>query len=347
MSTFATLKDKPFSQKIVLVEIDLPQNHYVFINYEAGIWFYQFYWAGVTVTGSDGLIGYYDNEIPEINAIGSVKVDNETYTSVSSIADVRLQEKSFKFERGTQKLYIHFGDSEHPLNKIVALGLTSGFSNSPVIVDGRPKSSYYNDIFYSPRIKSIPQINKQKDPLSYGLIAFQGGNIELDNTDGYFDDFVENDIFGQPVRILIGFDDLDYAQYRKVFTGYIEDFTVTRTSFSVSAQDKRKSLSRQLPVNRFTVADYSDLNENSVDKPKPIAWGAVRGAPCVCLDEDGSPANYSFMFLDTTYHPASALTTVYVDGEAVAVASSNLAAGTFTISSANYSPGQEVTADFT
>jgi hypothetical protein len=347
MSTFATLKDKPISQKIVLVEIDLPQDQEIFLNYEAGIWFYQFFWNAATITGSDGLIGYYEGEIPEVNAIGSLKVNNESYTQVSEIQDVRDNNKSFNFDRGTQRLYIHFDGYEPPLDKVVTLGLTSGFSNSPQIVDGRPKLSYYNDIFYAPRIKSIPQINKQKDPLSYGLIAFQGGNIELDNTDGYFDDFVENDIFGQPVRILIGFDDLDYAQYRKVFTGYIEDFTVTRTSFSITAQDKRKSLSRELPTNRFTVADYSDLNEDSVDKPKPLAWGAVRGAPCVCLDEDGAPANYSFMFLDTTNHPANALTAAYVDGEAVAIASSDLSAGTFTIASANYTPGQEVTADFT
>lgn len=347
--SFLSSNQSPANKKIVLVEIDIPQIQRVWINYEAGIWFYKFNWSGITVTGSDGLIGYYSDEVPEINNIGSMKVEATNFIKVSVLAELRAQEGSFYWDRGTQTVYAHFVDWHHPLSKIISVGLTSGFSTSARFDEnGRPLDSYFNDIYYRPCVRSIPAISKRKDPLFFGIMMFQGASITLDNQDGYFGDYVDNKIFGQPIKVLYGVDDIIYDEYETIFSGFVEKVTIDYTKFTIQIQDARKFLSRKIPINRFEKSDYPNLSDDSVNIVKPIAYGVVRDAPCICTNEDEvTPANYTFMFMDTEFHTAVEFTQAYAEGEKKAVVSSDLAAGTFVLSNANYDPGQEVTADFT
>ena len=336
--------------KIILVEIDLPVLREYFVNTEAGIWTTRINWDSVTIIGSDGLVGYYTNEIATINNIASLLVDDEAYTAVESMADLRTQNKSFLFEFGCQKVHIHFDTWHLPLDRIIRLGAVAGFCDKAQIDSaGRVIGSYYGGIYYRPCIskEGVPSFKKSKDPLFFGLLAYEGGNITFINDDGYFDGFAEGDVFGQPCRIKVGFNSLDYDDFRQVFSGFIEELSRDREEFSLSVKDPRKFLTRKLPTNVFSVDDYPDMDPDNENVRKPLAWGSVKNAPCYCLnDKAGAPASYSFMFLDTEFWEAHELTTVRVEGEVKVPATVNLAAGTFTLALANYDPGDDVMADF-
>ena len=347
--SFADYQNLPVSKKIVLFEIDLPvageNANDVLLNYEAGIWFNTLHPGVVYVTGSDGQIGYYDNQsVDDLKDVSSVKVGIVDYLKVSSMAELRQQKEAFYYDTTTTKLYIHFTGTEQPLDKRIVIGVFFGFCDQV-----SSTGCYYNNSYYEPRIKSIPSINKQKDRMFFGLMQYNGGSVTLDNSDGYFDNFSQLNAFRQKAVIRFGFDGMAYSDFRTVFTGYVEKYSYDFGKFTINLQDMRKLLSRKIPTNYLNKTNYPYLADDNVDKVKPIAYGVVRGAPCICLNSEQSGASvYTFLLADTTYNAVSSIQAVYIDGKATALYTPDLAAGTFTLASAYVSDNLgDVTADFT
>jgi len=348
--SFTTEKNKTDSNKIVLVEIDFPIEYADFINYEAGIWFMNLTPGTVTVEGSDGQIGFYgDQNTKKYNEIGSLTVDNTIYLKVDDLDELRAQDSSFYYDNGNTTLYIHFEDWHHPLGKIIMLGIVNGFS----IKDDKQRGAYYNDIYYSPRVLKIPNLTKRKDKLFFGFLQYQTGSISFINSDGFFEDLLEtNNFYGQPVRVFLGFEGFEYEDFRQVYSGYIENYRIDFKKFTISSQDSRKRLSRTLPTRQFSLADYPDINEDNIDKNKPIAYGVVRNAPAILTNENGAEP-FVFMFMDTTDNDAGALTAVYSEGVDItgSVLASDLSAGTFNLSDADTFDADDqlktITCDFT
>jgi len=332
------------TKKITLWEYDSPLILNDLLNYEAGIWFWTITPGVVVVTDDNGNTGYYDYTNSVIYNIQSLLIDGEPYSETTSLADCRLTNKSFYYDTATTYFYVHFDDFEPPLDKIVSVGAAIGFSYG-AFTDGLP---YYNNDYYEPRIKKIFPIKKDKDPLYYGLLKFITGKITASNNDGYFDDWKNRNLFAQATRLLIGNEGDDYSEFKRFFTGYIEDDSTEWTEFQVDLQDIRAGLTRPVASNLLTLADYPKLSDNNVDAPKPVAYGDIYDAPCICLNEEETVATYTFLLCDTEFNPVHSLSKVMVEGVDKTVnATLNASAGTFTLPTAHYNPGQEVTADFT
>lgn len=353
MSAYADLVEQPILEPVVLFEIDIGEPQDFWIALEAGIWMFKVtnVTEGVTYDFQNGAFCYGSFENaggPEdlgtnevIKIVNSFEVAGEQYTSVSGLANLRSTNKSFYYDAATTIIYVHFDGFDPPdvfTNK--KIGVTAGFSTRAI---------YLDDNYYEERLKSAPQISFSKDPLFWGILRFSENTIDLLNGDGYFDDFVQLDIYGQPARVKFGGPDLAYADFRTLFTGYVEKFSVNAERFSVSVADDRKKLSRKLPVNYWDATTYADIKSSNVGKPIPLAWGDIRNAPVVCTNEDesGTPATYSFKICDTTNHPIDAITKVYVNGVEVTPDSTTLATATFVLLTADYDPGDKVTVDFT
>ncbi|MHC4459778.1 MAG: hypothetical protein ACYS0I_22295, partial [Planctomycetota bacterium] len=139
--------------------------------------------------------------------------------------------------------------------------------------------------------------------------------------------------------------------YSTIITAYAEDYEITETEFNLQIQDKRKNFSRKLPTGVFTTAAYSDLADNDVDKPIPLAWGTIRKAPVVCINDSlSAAATYNFKICDTTNHAISTVQTVYVDGVEVTPTAISVGSATFSVSGGSaitqYEPGDACTVDF-
>ncbi len=315
--SFATLKELAASKKIVTLEIDIPVRPEdkidILLNYEPGIWFATLFpdphmeIAGGAISWETGANPYQDYDI------GSVKVNGIDYTHVTTFADLRTQSESYYYDIVTTKLYIHFLDWHQPFGvwalAFILVGQTTGFCNQVDSVNG----AYFNGVYFEPRIKSVPSISKSKDPLFFGVLKFQGGQVTLENSDGYFDKFADLNIVRQPARLQLGFDTLDYDEYWQGPAFYIESYTRTISEYVLKLQDVRKSLSTPIPPNVLTLAAWPNLNENNVNKPKPILYGTARGVPLICLNEmDETAATYQFLLMDTEFHDVTAVSAVYV-----------------------------------
>ena len=268
--SFDSFKDKPSSQKVTLVEIDVGVNQQTWINKEAGIWAFQYTPDASKIY--DGSLGYGDTEDDTYNTaiykIGSVKIDGEVYIEVDDIASLRTNNKSFYYDSSTTFIYIRFDNWNPPeIYSSISLGITSAYANQQIDLDGY---TYYA------RVKGIPNISKKKDALFFGVIQYTGGNITLDNTDGEFGTFIHKDIFSQETRVLFGGDTLTRDDYREGFTGYLEDFDISSGSFTININDKRKFLSRKIPTTYFDSATYPNIKDNLVGKSIPLAYGELR-----------------------------------------------------------------------
>jgi hypothetical protein len=337
MSNFLTDIQSPSTSKIVLFEIDFPCTAGVFINYQAGIWAFKSVATQINVTDNHSVTGYYPVSSGRLYTnINSVKINGSFYTKVSSISAMLTQAESFYFDATLQTIYIRFTNWEWPVYNapIISLGVTSGFSDKVDSING----AYYNDVYYEPRILSVPSISKSKDFLVYGLMVFSGGSVTLNNADGFFDNYNIMNVYGQAVRIKIGFDGYSYSDFYQVYAGYLEDFTIDDMEFNINFSDIRKSLTRNLPVNTVTQTEYPYLDASNEGKYKPLAWGDVYKCPCICLDQGASQSTYTYLFLDTTETGAKSGQTIsvyYVDNNqnyiSITPVSVFLTAGTFVL----------------
>jgi len=168
------------------------------------------------------------------------------------------------------------------------------------------------------------------------------------NGDGYFDDWRDRNLFAQACRLLVGQYGDSYADLEQKFTGNIEDDSRSWDSISIKLEDIRKGLTKPVADNLLTQDDYPYLNDDNVDVPKPIAYGEIFNAECICLNQEESTTNYTFLICDTEFNAVDSLDKVYVEGEEKTPTSTDLANGTFVLTSTQLGgdSSAEVTADF-
>jgi hypothetical protein len=331
---------------IYLFEYDKPisTSTWTWISIEAGIWEITVT-PGVIVDEDDyGMTYYHKNTNEVIYNIQSFRANKAWFTKVTSMASLRSQNKSFLYDFVTTKLRVHFDEWEYPpVDEDVYFGAVQGFAYKHI------GNCYFNNIYYDPRIKSIPTLSRQKDPLFHGLIAFNGGNVQLLNQDAYFDDFADSEMWGQPARVLMGFAGYEYADFQKIFSGYIEDFEYDYDTFTFKIQDARAFLTEELPAWKITAEEFPSAKSDKIDKYIPVAYGEIFRAEPVCVNENDVSGPYQFYICDTTHHAIVSIDAVYADGEEITPSITNLDDGYIFLTSAQCKDGDsfmEILIDF-
>jgi len=292
-----------------IIEIDYPVLITDLFSYQAGIWWCDLTPGTGTITGSDGLIGYWGTRnTVEYNNIKTLTAFLNSYTKYEVLSGCLADDMSFYVDGSI--IYIHFENHEPMLDKITKAGNAHGF------VDYFEK--YYNDLYYDPRVSSVPNISLKKDPFNFGIQSFSNFSVSFINEYGYFDNSNNDDIYSQTIRHLVGNIGDDYEDYHLINEGYIEDFSINRNSFSVKVADKRKALTQKLPLHTFNLIDYPNMSveDSKLGQKIPMSWGGpFLYAPCFCMDTDETYfANHDFIqfkLLDCYYYPMLAEPTIY------------------------------------
>lgn len=338
--TFDELKKYRNSEKIILLELDLPILNDLLIAEQGGIWYKILTPEEISPFGS---VFNPDRNQEVFFDIPSVKViyndEMQIYTKVSSYADLLTQEKGFWYNISNTGIYLHFDNFDPPLDRAIKLGTVNGFCSKV----GSTNKGRYNDLFYEERVKNVPSIKFKKDPVTFGILEHQNVNYGLENTDGFFDDFQFGikQISRQEARLYFGFDTLDRDNFELVHRSIIKDFTRTFSSYTVKGIDFRNQLNKSIPVNTYNTTDYPDMDADDEGEFIPLAYGVIKNAPCMQIDTSAN----TFKMCDTTYNSVvSGSVTAYKDGVAVSSGITyDYDEGTFTLST--YSD-EEITADF-
>lgn len=323
------------------IEIDIPTDPTPIIQHDNFI--YKMTTRNVVdqvIDQTTGEVFFYENQNTSLNKnIQSIFVDGVKYPRVTTFNDLNFKEAVFYFDIEEQILYIRFSDSELLLDKVINVGLTTGFSSSG-------DDSYYNDAPYRKIIAKLPLIRQKTDSLEYNVLKFTPLKFLLANGDGTLDSLAEDDLYGQEMRMYEGDTDNSYNTYDLIYRGAIESFENDFININLTTNDQRKNLSLSLPEVLLTSDSY-DIAEN---RYVPIAYGDIEKAPAIC-STDATPATstHTFYFMDTTYHSATTMYYVYVDGVSVSYSNLSLTEGTFTLTSGQCFDGdnlKEITCSF-
>ena len=337
--TFNELKKLRDSEKIILVELDLPIVNDFLISDQEGIWYKVLTPEEIILFG--GVFNPDRNtfifvDVPSVKVIYNEQISN--YTKTSNRNDLLAQEDSFYYDASTSKIYFHFENFDPPLSRVIKIGAVSGFCDKA----GTVNQGRYNDILYETRVNNVPSIKYKKDPITFGVLQFQNVSYGLNNQDGYFDNLGIRQISRQQARLYFGFDTLDRDDFQLIHTSIIEDFSRSFTNYTIKGIDFRNQLNRSVPDNIYNTTDYPNMDTDDEGEFIPLAYGVIVNAPCIQIDTGTN----TFKMCDTTYNPVKTGTvTAYKDGVAVSSGISyDYTNGTFTLSTYN---DEEITADFT
>lgn len=334
----------PSTKKIVLFEFDKPLFLSDLLNYAPGIWFWILTPGTVVVTDDNGETGYYNYNNETIYTISSLVVGDVSYSSTLTYNDMFATNESFYYDPDTTRIYIHFDNFDPPLDKSLKSGAAYGS------IKGSAVSYNYNSFYYRPDVLTLPTIKKEKDPLTYGFQKFGSGEVTLINSDGEYDDWRSRNMFSQAARILTGDYDAEYKDFDKRFSGFVENDSRNFETISITIQDTRKNLTQPVATNTLNQTDWPNLPDDKVDTVKPVAYGDIFNAECICLnEEESSPTYYTFLLCDTQWNPVkSGSVVVYLNGEIISPYDIDYAAGAFRVVRATVEDDlSSVTADFT
>ena len=332
--------------KIVLFEYDKPIDLDDLLNAESGIWSWVITNELAGVTDDYAVIGYYQYQQTVYYSVKSLVVDKVSYSPTTSLADCRVTNKSFYYDTSFTKIYIHFDSFEPPLNQEIFFGGAVGYSKMPDNVD----QPYFNDVYYEPRLLSVPGVQKSIDPLFFGLLKYFTGSVTLINKDGEFDDWRSRNLYGQPARVMVGDVGDAYLDFDTAFEGFIADDNRDFDEFTIEIEDPRRALTQPIAQNTITITNWVHIKDENEGKVLPVAYGTIRNAESICLNEDeGAPDFYTFLICDTEFNLVDSLDKIYVDGTETAITgAADLTAGTFTMTFASVTGSLgDVTIDFT
>jgi len=330
--TFAQHVEKSVSDPRVLVELDIGFRNIQWVNIGAGIWCVdaENIYAWVDSTLLDGFTAQ------DFGYIGSVQRDGILLDEVTTLAALTNATDSWYYDPAARRLYVCLDSYDEPSIHRLIVGIIHGYSYHEFTPPGAP-------VPYQGRLAGSLKVSVARDPLYYGRLRFGGGGISLINADGEFDTLQQDsELYGNPARIFLGYDDLDYTDYEQIFEGVIETFSVDWDSAQFTIADKRKSLSiNAQPVYAATnpgtlirtllVDYYDEIDYTTVFFDTPV-WvrAAADAAAYTCafdasitnnennnkplIDYIGSICGASFLIFWIT--PAGKFTLRYIDYEA-------------------------------
>jgi hypothetical protein len=157
---------------------------------------------------------------------------------------------------------------------------THGFTTEP---SDTPSNQWYDS-----RLAGTPEFTASMDELFTGRSTSAWGELEVDNSDGELDSWLDDSWDGREVVIKIGDPDWSYSQYGVILTGTIESLEISDDStLRLVIRDRQKELDIPVQESLFTTGD-------SVDQPIPLCYGACSNVPAILID----PANNLYQVHD-------------------------------------------------
>lgn len=331
--TFDQAIAKPYYEPIVLLLVDDYTTPWTtWVNYNSTIW----YCNKSTEYELDGeyIVGMPDVPFSIVNRLfqGGVEL-----IKVYSIAD--MVEGSYFDDVDNNNLYVYTTGNLRPSIAELTIGVQKGYKKGG-------SSNYIGEKYFSDQLKNIPSITKSKSDIYNSKIVFEKTRVILDNSEGDFDTDIQNKTFnGKNCQMYLGFDGLTFSEYKRIYNGFVESSKGSSKELELSLKVDLKQMSKSIPENLFTTTTYPNLDDTNNDEPIPLTYGVLKSIPVVCTNENEGGSSFSFKLCDTTYHAINAIDQVYVGGVAVSHGGEDLTNATFTLTSAQYEAGDEVTAD--
>ncbi|GAH64582.1 unnamed protein product, partial [marine sediment metagenome] len=233
--------------------------------------------------------------------------DNPTYISYAKVGDpdaVQATAKTFHFDYNARILYVHTSDHSDPdagpfLIEAAFWLYFSTHKDKEFTVNGR--LNHYPNYLSK---EDIPDITQEIKPYFEGNFGISSGSIAFKNSTGFFDKiFATYTWMNAKVILKAGSDSFTYAQFKEIFTAYIDQKSCTDTKITFQLRDMRKEMSQSIILNKFTKDAYPGMyNEiegewdEFIGKPIPVRFGFNEAIIPIAIDRK----NLHFKFNDSS-----------------------------------------------
>ena len=341
--------DNNYHNPIWLLEVDADQLQTSFNNHSPGVWYIQLTsFISAPLFGAFWGSQIYNKLIYQVSSVAVTGFDEVVtdYTKRNSISDVQSNAESFYYDQGTTKLYVSFTDYDPwwTFND-VKLFNTIGYSNT----------GYHNGtVYYQPSIISISPLRRQRDPNFYGIGRSNPVTISLANDEDNknIDNILDKQYYAKNSRVKLGFVKSDgsylpFTDFETLYAGKVENIpTVNYDEVEIRLNNNKAFLTRKIPLRVLGDTEYSDISDNKKNKPKPLAFGTIRGAEAICLDKESTDTDHEFIIADCSIWSLNDTgPAVYVDGVLSTYHGYTNTGGTFKIDDTNWN-NKRVTVDF-
>ncbi|WP_409264525.1 hypothetical protein [Pseudomonas sp. KCJK9000] len=180
--------------------------------------------------------------------------------------------------------------SEFPLSVLVgeqtgAYGLTTLYAATQGFISqaaDTPSQTYFEGRLDVP-LRFERSLIGQGEPV--GQAALGWGDIEMINSDGYYDSLVTNSaVDGRRVTVKVGTADFAYGEFGVVFDGTARGWEVDEDRVRLLVRDFGYKL--EIPVQRWLYSGEGGLagDANVIGRPKPLLYGKCLNVSAVLID---------------------------------------------------------------
>ena len=210
--------------------------------------------------------------------------DGEEYVEKGSINEVEATASTFYFDTSAKILYVHTSTGANPSGFFIEGKFWLYMSNKENIT--------FNDNFYLPflSLENIPSVSQEIGHYSGGSFTISSGTISLKNKeiggeyffDKRFADYVWRDA---KVILKIGKPSFTYTQYEEIFTSLIDGVDCNDKLLSLKLKDLRANITGTVSMNKYSLGDFGDMDEDMDGKVIPKVFGTRTVKPA-CIDTE-------------------------------------------------------------
>lgn len=277
-----------------------------------------------------------------IYKVTGVKENGVSLTEQSSIANVDANPGSFYYDAVADRVYVQTTTSATPYNFTLQAVLQFYFSN---------RGKIFNGNYYEPLLSSAPNLSLRVQRRFTGIGQIGGGNIALVNADGFFDAMTDLQWDAGKATVKFGVDrpgqtPMAYADYETVGAWLTRSWRKKDNTFNLSVAEDKIEIKKKIPYTFYDRATYANIREDDVGKAIQIAYGVIKDAEPVLIDTTTNKlkvAGHAIISFDGL-RVKSATTDAW---ETKTFATTDIANGEFTISTGDWTDGQDIAVDFT
>lgn len=209
----------------------------------------------------------YDFTTPALNeddkTILSFFCNNIEYEPAISLANCKATEQTFFWDNAAQALYVH-GVHNQPI--------IGGNYNAGEVLLYSTKGIFYDssNACYLPLLRSNVNITQEADRLVYGKISFVKNKLTFDNSNGDFDQFIDNQMKGSDCFLI------DSETNENLYAGFVSANSLTKNQYSISADDIRSRWTTECLSQTFTGVNIED---EYLEEYIPEGYGDCIGIP--------------------------------------------------------------------
>jgi hypothetical protein len=252
--------DYPPERALAAADFDRNFNIYVFSVKKPTTPNYWTNWGGkyTRLPKTSNLEVFFGQFLQRVTSASALELTSNSYYVVGDNIYINIPKKPWQY-----------------FSELTEVGELQFYSTS-VRDESKPWDNNYEGIPYPVKM-FIPRLNSTLSDVISGAVKPSTFSIDLENSDGFFDDIDETNYFNTPITIKRSDKEIpDLADFKIIRRGLVDYVTADASKFKITGADFFRTYTEEV-TKKFTVSDFPNIPTENIDKSIPVGWGALKG----------------------------------------------------------------------